>query len=126
MGSSSAPPPNDPESVPVRPAGSFDTLFTNNSLGPDEAVWDWCPKLIEIDRVPWNEKDVVTVLQRGRTKDAVNFIAIDVVPRVTFLLQRPLVRIAREAQRLSSRYAKCTKHDMQFATKVKKDNTALC
>lgn len=96
---------------------SFDTINTNVSL-PEEFSLERCPKLIELDRIPWNEKDVVAVLQKGRTRTLVNQIAIDVVPRLTYLLQRPLVRIAREAQRLCQRFNKCTKFDIQYATKV--------
>lgn len=97
--------------------GSFDTINTNVSL-PEEFSLDRCPKLVELDRVPWNEKDVVTVLQKGRTKCFVNQIAIDIVPRLTYLLQRPLVRLAKEIQRLCVRFNKCTKHEVQCATKA--------
>lgn len=104
--------------LPLKPlAGSFDTINTNVSL-PEEFSLDRCPKLVELDRVPWNEKDVVTVLQKGRTSGLVNQIAIDIVPRLTYLLQRPLVRLAKEIQRLCVRFNKCTKHEVQCASKV--------
>ncbi len=98
--------------------GSFDTINTNISL-PEEFSLERCPKLVELDRIPWNEKDVVTVLQRGRTKDLVHRIAIDVVPRLTYLLQRPLIRMAREMARLSQRFGKCSQNDVQTAVKVR-------
>lgn len=69
--------------------------------------------------VPWNDRDVVAVLQRGRTKDLVHRISVDVVPKLTYVLQRPLIRLSRELQRLSANYAKCTKHDVRTAVKVR-------
>uniref|UniRef100_A0A914X698 BTB domain-containing protein n=1 Tax=Plectus sambesii TaxID=2011161 RepID=A0A914X698_9BILA len=97
--------------------GSLDTINTNVSLS-EEFSLERCPKLIEVDRIPWNDRDVVAVLQRGRTKELVHRISVDVVPKLTYVLQRPLIRLSRELQRLSANYGKCTKHDVRTAVKI--------
>lgn len=83
------------------------TTLENSSVGTlDTGISppvEYGGKLTELYKVPWNERDVVSVLQKGRTKESVGRIAVDVVPRLTYLLQRPLVRVVREMRRLSAR-----------------------
>jgi hypothetical protein len=76
--------------------------------------------------MPWNELDVVAVLQRGRTKELVHRISVDIVARLTYCLQRPLVRLARETQRLATNFAKCTQNDVRTAVKVCVGKYANC
>lgn len=42
----------------------------------------------------------------------------DVLLRLSVLVSRALVRVAKESQRLSLRYAKCTKYEIQSAIKI--------
>ena len=74
--------------------------------------------LPELTQVPWTEADVLLTLQGGQLKHCCGNISIECLQRLSYLLQRPLIRIAREAQRLSMMFNKCTKHDIQTACKV--------
>ena len=75
-------------------------------------------KLPEMARVPWSEQEVLNVLREGRTKHLCGHITVEMMQRLSFLLQRPLVRIAREIQRLSLTLNKCTKHEVHTAMKI--------
>lgn len=77
-----------------------------------------CSMLPELTQVPWTEDDVLSVLQKGQLKDCCGNISIECLQRLTYLLQRPLIRIAREAQRFSELYNKCSKHDIMLASKL--------
>lgn len=74
--------------------------------------------LPELTQVPWTEADILLTLQGGQLKYCCGNISIECLQRLSYLLQRPLIRIAREAQRLCVMYNKCTKHDIQTACKV--------
>ena len=95
-----------------------ETVDTNMSVPEDYAFTDRYNKLVDLERVPWTERDVLNVLREGRTKDIANQISMDLVQRLSYLLQRPLVRICREAHRLSITFGKCTKHEIQTAMKA--------
>lgn len=43
---------------------------------------------------------------------------METIPRLSYLLQRALVRIAREAQRLSRPFHMCSKHEVASALKI--------
>ena len=43
---------------------------------------------------------------------------MEVVPRLSYYMQRVLVRVAREAQRLSHKVYKCSKHEVIYALKL--------
>uniref|UniRef100_A0A673M057 Ankyrin repeat and BTB/POZ domain-containing protein BTBD11-B-like n=1 Tax=Sinocyclocheilus rhinocerous TaxID=307959 RepID=A0A673M057_9TELE len=45
-------------------------------------------------------------------------VSADLLARLSTLVSRALVRVAREAQRLSLRYGKCTKYEVQSAIKM--------
>lgn len=45
-------------------------------------------------------------------------VSVETIPRLSYLLQRALVRIGREAQRLSSTLGICTKHDITVAFRI--------
>lgn len=75
-------------------------------------------ELPELTQVPWTEGDVLSVLQKGKFRDCCGSLSIECLQRLTYLLQRPLVRIAREAQRFSQVYNKCCKHDIIAACKL--------
>ncbi|XP_074647507.1 ankyrin repeat and BTB/POZ domain-containing protein 2-like [Tubulanus polymorphus] len=75
-------------------------------------------KLPNVDSVPWSLKDIHRVFRNGRAKTFYQQIHSDVPDRFSYLLQRPLVRIAIQAQRLSSHFGICTKHELQTAVKT--------
>ncbi|CAA9999757.1 unnamed protein product [Nesidiocoris tenuis] len=91
---------------------SLETINTNVTSA-DEFVWvDSHNRLVELQRLPWSNHDVLKVLQSGRTRCSMEWVAMETVPRLSYLLQRALVRIGREAQRLSKPLAMCGKHEI--------------
>ncbi|XP_069084481.1 ankyrin repeat and BTB/POZ domain-containing protein 3 isoform X1 [Pleurodeles waltl] len=96
---------------------SFDTV--NTVLAEDSEVPDCsgqCSRLPELDEVPWTLEEVEALLRKEPTGAAP--LSRDAVARLSSLLSRALVRVAREAQRLSLRYAKCTRSEVQSAMEV--------
>ncbi|BET01837.1 BTB/POZ domain [Nesidiocoris tenuis] len=97
---------------------SLETINTNVTSA-DEFVWvDSHNRLVELQRLPWSNHDVLKVLQSGRTRCSMEWVAMETVPRLSYLLQRALVRIGREAQRLSKPLAMCGKHEVASALKI--------
>uniref|UniRef100_A0A8C5B8E4 BTB (POZ) domain containing 11b n=1 Tax=Gadus morhua TaxID=8049 RepID=A0A8C5B8E4_GADMO len=77
-----------------------------------------CVKLPELeDEVPWSLGEVASALQRDE-ETRLPTLPQGVLLRLSTLVSRALVRIAKEAQRLSLRYAKCTKYEIQSAIKI--------
>ncbi|XP_022255677.1 LOW QUALITY PROTEIN: ankyrin repeat and BTB/POZ domain-containing protein 2-like [Limulus polyphemus] len=109
------------ESEPVRRLirhSSLETLNTNITSA-DEFVWlDSHNRLVELQQCPWSNHDVLKVIQNGRLKESLSLISMETVPRLAHLLQRPLVRVAREAQRFSRSLGMCSKQEISGALKV--------
>uniref|UniRef100_A0A3B3CV40 BTB (POZ) domain containing 11b n=1 Tax=Oryzias melastigma TaxID=30732 RepID=A0A3B3CV40_ORYME len=97
---------------------SLDTV--NTVLVEDAEILECsgrCAKLPELEDVPWSFGEVA----RALTKDEEMSLAPppqDVLLRLSVLVSRVLVRVAKEAQRLSLRFAKCTKYEIQSAVKL--------
>uniref|UniRef100_A0A8C5H256 Ankyrin repeat and BTB/POZ domain-containing protein BTBD11-B-like n=1 Tax=Gouania willdenowi TaxID=441366 RepID=A0A8C5H256_GOUWI len=97
---------------------SLDTV--NTVLVEDAEILECtgqCAKLPELEDVPWSLGEVASAL----TKDEEMSLPTppqDVLLRLSVLVSRVLVRVAKEAQRLSLRYAKCTKYEIQSAMKM--------
>ncbi|XP_072942209.1 ankyrin repeat and BTB/POZ domain-containing protein 2 isoform X2 [Epargyreus clarus] len=97
---------------------SLDTVCTNVTSA-DEFVWvDSHNRLVELRCVPWTAGEVTRALQAGRCKEMATRMASDAPPRLAYLLQRALVRIAREAQRLSQNFGFCSKHEVAGAFRI--------
>ncbi|XP_060800643.1 ankyrin repeat and BTB/POZ domain-containing protein 2 [Amyelois transitella] len=97
---------------------SLDTVCTNVTSA-DEFVWvDSHNRLVELRCVPWTASEVSRALQAGRCKEIVHRMAPDSPPRLAYLLQRALVRISREAQRLSQNFGFCSKHEVAGAFRI--------
>ncbi|XP_059059495.1 ankyrin repeat and BTB/POZ domain-containing protein 2 [Achroia grisella] len=97
---------------------SLDTVCTNVTSA-DEFVWvDSHNRLVELRRVPWTASEVSRALQAGRCREIAHRMAPDTPPRLAYLLQRALVRIAREAQRLSQNFGFCSKHEIAGAFRI--------
>ena len=88
---------------------SHETLSTTVTSA-DEFVWiDSHNRLVEVQHLPWSTEDLHRVIKCGTLKESANRISIEVISRISFYMQRVLVRIAREAQRLSHKVFKCSK-----------------
>uniref|UniRef100_A0A3Q2YMN2 BTB (POZ) domain containing 11a n=1 Tax=Hippocampus comes TaxID=109280 RepID=A0A3Q2YMN2_HIPCM len=92
---------------------SLDTV--NTVLAEDsealECAAQLCAKLPEPEEVPWSLAEV-------EGEPPLPPPSPEMVARLSVLVGRALVRLAREAQRLSLRYAKCTKLEVHTAVKV--------
>nr|XP_019957736.1 PREDICTED: ankyrin repeat and BTB/POZ domain-containing protein BTBD11-B isoform X2 [Paralichthys olivaceus] len=97
---------------------SLDTV--NTVLVEDAEILECtvqCAKLPELEDVPWSLGEVASALSRDEER-SLPTPPQDVLLRLSVLVSRALVRLAKEAQRLSLRYAKCTKYEIQSATKI--------
>ncbi|XP_075794429.1 ankyrin repeat- and BTB/POZ domain-containing protein 3 isoform X2 [Pelodiscus sinensis] len=110
---------------------SFDTV--NTVLVEDSEVLDCsgqqCSRLLpDLEEVPWSLEEVEALLllrprePRGPAATP-GSPARDALAKLSTLVSRALVRIAKEAQRLSLRFAKCTKHEIQSAMEIVLDWT---
>ncbi|XP_035196662.1 ankyrin repeat and BTB/POZ domain-containing protein BTBD11 isoform X3 [Oxyura jamaicensis] len=112
---------------------SFDTV--NTVLAEDSEVLDCagqqCARLLpDLEEVPWSLEEVEALLlpppprREPRPPGGVGAGvgagagSRDAAARLSTLVSRALVRIAREAQRLSLRFAKCTKHEVRSAMEI--------
>ncbi|XP_045480339.1 ankyrin repeat and BTB/POZ domain-containing protein 2 isoform X2 [Harmonia axyridis] len=97
---------------------SLETINTNIT-NADEFVWvDSHNRLVELQHLPWTNHCILRVLQTGRCSEYMNRVNVDIIPRLSYLLQRALVRIGRETQRLSSTLGICTKHDITVSFRI--------
>ena len=73
-------------------------------------------RLVQLQRAPWDVVSVQTVLENStKLKDVLHRISQDAIPKLAYLLQRPLVRIAREAQRFARGIGVCGKSEITGA-----------
>ncbi|KAM4882678.1 ankyrin repeat- and BTB/POZ domain-containing protein 3 isoform 2-T2 [Thomomys bottae] len=104
---------------------SFDTVNTalvEDSEGLD-CAGQHCPRLLpDLDEVPWTLQELEALLLRSRDPRAgpaaPGSLPKDALAKLSMLVSRALVRIAKEAQRLSLRFAKCTKYEIQSAMEI--------
>ncbi|KAJ8006832.1 hypothetical protein DPEC_G00111320 [Dallia pectoralis] len=97
---------------------SLDTV--NTVLAEDTEVLECCgpcAKLPELEDVPWSLGEVECALRKEQELCA-GKLSREVLDKLSALVSRALVRVAREAQRLSLRYAKCTKQEIQSAIRM--------
>ncbi|XP_019751839.1 ankyrin repeat and BTB/POZ domain-containing protein 2-like [Hippocampus comes] len=94
--------------------GSWDTVSTL----PEDAT-DWvakCPILPELEEYPWTEQELREVVHKAIGSD--DAFTVEAVRRLSVLLGRALVRISREAQRLSELHKRCTRQEVQSAVRL--------
>ncbi|NP_001135439.1 ankyrin repeat and BTB (POZ) domain containing 2 [Nasonia vitripennis] len=99
---------------------SLETVNTNASCSAaDEFVWlDSQSRLVELQQPPWSQQDVLRCLQQGRAREHLARLHMETLPRLSYLLQRALVRLARECQRLSRPLGLCSKHEVCSAFRI--------
>ncbi|XP_042342563.1 ankyrin repeat and BTB/POZ domain-containing protein 2-like [Plectropomus leopardus] len=94
--------------------GSWDTVST---LPEDAAdILLKCPSLPDVEEYPWTQRDLREVVRRVACSDAA--FTVEAVHRLSGLLRRALVRISREAQRLSELNSRCTRLEVQSAVRL--------
>lgn len=97
---------------------SLESVNTNVTSA-DEFVWiDSHNRLVELLHPPWTQKCIEKVLRSGRNRQHFERISNEIVPRIAYLLQRALVRIAREVQRLSFALGLCSKHEVSHSFRI--------
>ncbi|CAH0561413.1 unnamed protein product [Brassicogethes aeneus] len=97
---------------------SLETINTNIT-NADEFVWvDSHNRLVELQHLPWTNHCILRVLQSGRCRELMNRVSVETIPRLSYLLQRALVRLGRETQRLASTLGICTKHDITVSFRI--------
>jgi len=101
---------------------SLDTV--NTVLAEDtDALSEWSAlgaRLPELEDVPWSLGEVEGALRRHEDPAAAAGAppSREVLAKLSVLVSRALVRVAREAQRLSLRYARCTRYEVQSAVRA--------
>ncbi|XP_074797254.1 ankyrin repeat- and BTB/POZ domain-containing protein 3 isoform X2 [Natator depressus] len=107
---------------------SFDTV--NTVLVEDSEVLDCsgqqCSRLLpDLEEVPWTleEVEALLLLRHREPHGPAASPARDALAKLSTLVSRALIRIAKEAQRLSLRFAKCTKYEIQSAMEIVLDWT---
>lgn len=97
---------------------SLETVDTNLTVEDHYATFDRYAKMLDLERVPWGDQEVLNVLREGRAKQFSGHITVEMMQRLSYYLQRPLARIAREAQRLSTTFCRCGRDEIQSAMKM--------
>lgn len=85
----------------------------------DEFVWiDSYNRLVELQKLPWTHTDLCKAICQRTSMQESEVIGADLLSRLSYYLQRALVRVSREAQRLSKSIGKCGRQEISTALKV--------
>ncbi|KAM4617295.1 ankyrin repeat and BTB/POZ domain-containing protein 2 [Discoglossus pictus] len=98
---------------------SWDTMNTAVTEDPEMIdMFSRCHRLPELEEFPWTDEDIGHLLQATRGDASRRKFSQDAVKKLSILLRRPLIRISREAQRLSVLHSKCTRYEIQSSMKL--------